>query len=116
MLPRLLALTALLASFCFAAADPRLETKVTYANAKVSVQYLVRDLAKQAGLKYDFKRSYAQTDPLCRRWVRDVSIKDKPCREALEEVLKPVGLRYEVENGVVVLYQRNWGEFLKRQP
>jgi hypothetical protein len=116
MLPRLLAVAALFALTCLAATDPPLERKVTYANAKVSVQFLVRDLVKQVGLRYDFKKSYAQTDPLCRRWLRDVSIKDKPCRQALEEVLKPAGLRYEVENGAVVLYQRNWGEVLKLHP
>jgi hypothetical protein len=103
---RLHALGALISLSAAAAADPRLETKVTYASEKVSVQYLVMGLAKQAGLKYDFKRSHAQTDPLCRRWVRGVSIKDKTCREALEEVLEPVHLRYEVENDTIVLYRK----------
>lgn len=87
-------------------ADPRLDAKVTYSNPKISVQYLVMELAHQAGLKYDFKKSLAQTDPECRLWLRDVSIKNKPCRQALEKVLKPVGLRYEVENDTVVLYRR----------
>ena len=32
------------------ATDPRLETKVTCADAKISFQYLVMELARQAGL------------------------------------------------------------------
>jgi hypothetical protein len=88
------------------ATDPRLENKVTYSTQQASVQYIVMDLARQAGLKYDFKKSQAQTDPLCRRYVRDVSIKGKPCREALDKILKPVGLRYEIENDTIVLYRK----------
>jgi hypothetical protein len=88
------------------ATDPRLETKVTYATEQASVQYIVMDLARQAGLKYDWEKSMAQTDPLCRRYVRDVAIKGKPCREALEKILKPVGLRYQVEHDAIVLYRR----------
>ena len=48
----------------------------------------------------------AATDPECRRFVYDVSIKDRPFHEAMAAILDPVGLRYEVENGEVVLYLR----------
>ena len=44
-----------------------------------------------------------QTDPLCRRWVNNVAINGKSCREALDQILKPVGLRYQVEKGSIVL-------------
>jgi len=84
-------------------ADPRLAKKVTFATQQASVQDIVQKLTQQVGLKYDWDKSRAQTDSLCRRWVRNVDFKDKPCREALEETLKPVGLRYEVQNGVLVL-------------
>jgi tetratricopeptide (TPR) repeat protein len=88
-----------------AVVDLRLETKVSYANDRASVQDIVRDLAGQAGLQYDFRKSFAQTDPVCRRWVNGVAIRDKSCREALAEILAPVGLRYQVENGTIVLYR-----------
>jgi hypothetical protein len=87
-------------------ADPRLETKVSYATEKASVQDIVRSLAEQAGLQYDFQKSFAQTDPVCRRWVEGVAIRDKSCRDALEEILGPVGLRYQVENGTIALYRK----------
>jgi hypothetical protein len=89
-----------------ASTDPRLETKVSYATEKASVQDIVRSLAEQAGLQYDFQKSFAQTDPVCRRWVEGVAIRDKSCRDALEEILGPVGLRYQVENGTIVLYRK----------
>jgi C-terminal processing protease CtpA/Prc len=83
--------------------DARLAAKVNYTSNQASVQDIVQNLAQQAGLEYDRQQSFKQTDPLCRRWVRNLAIKDKPCREALDQILKPVGLKYQVENGVVVL-------------
>ncbi len=84
-------------------ADPRLETKVKYSAQQASVQDIVQNLAGQAGLNYDRQKSFAQTDPLCRRWVRNVNIDGTSCREAIEQILKPVGLGYQVEDGTVVL-------------
>jgi C-terminal processing protease CtpA/Prc len=84
-------------------ADVRLQNKVKYAAEQASVQDIVQNLAEQAGLKYDWKKSAAQTDQLCRNWVRNVTIDGKTCQQALEQILKPVGLRYDVENGVLVL-------------
>ena len=81
----------------------RLEKKVAYAAAQASVQDIAQDLAQQVGLSYDRAKSFYQTDPLCRRWVTNVAISGKPCREALEQILKPVGLRYQVEKGAIVL-------------
>ena len=89
-----------------AVAELRLETKVNYATDQASVQDIVMDLAGQAGFRYDFQKSFAQTDPLCRRWVNGVAIRDKSCRDALAEILDPVGLRYQVENGTIVLYRK----------
>lgn len=83
--------------------DPRLDTKVRYTSAQASVQDIVQSLAQQAGLRYDRQRSFAQTDPLCRQWVRNVAIDAISCRQALEQILKPVGLRYQVDNDAIVL-------------
>ena len=89
-----------------APADARLDAKVKFAAKQASVQDIVQSLAQQAGLGYEWKKSFAQTDPLCRRWVNDVAIEGKPCREALDQILDPVGLRYEIEKGSVVLYRK----------
>jgi len=84
-------------------ANPPLERKVKYTSEQASVQEIVQNLAQQAGLKYDWKKSFAQTDPVCRQWVRNVSIEDTTCAEALDQILKPVSLRYQVADGVLVL-------------
>jgi ABC-type proline/glycine betaine transport system substrate-binding protein len=79
--------------------------KLTYSSAKKSVQYVVIDLAKQVGLGYDWNKSFAQTDPECRRFVDHVSIKNQPFDKAMAKILNPVGLRYRVESDQVVLYR-----------
>jgi tetratricopeptide (TPR) repeat protein len=83
--------------------DTRLRSKVKYTSKQASVQDIVQSLAEQVGLKYDWQKSFDQTEPLCQRWVFNVAIEGKTCDEALEQVLKPVGLRYQVEKGVLVL-------------
>ena len=92
-----------------AASDPRLKTKVKFATNQASVQDIVQALALQAGLGYEWQKSFSQTDPLCRRWVNNVAIEGKSCGEALDQILGPVGLRYQVENGAVVLYRKDEG-------
>jgi hypothetical protein len=83
-----------------------LDRKISYSSGKKSVQYIVIDLAKQVGLGYNWDKSFAQTDPECRRFVEHVSIKKQPFGKAMARVLNPVGLRYRVEGGQVVLYPR----------
>jgi hypothetical protein len=80
------------------------EANVTYLATQASVQDAVRTIASQAGLGYDWQKSFRQTDPQCRRWVRDVRIEAVPFETAVRQILGPVGLRYEVESGRVVLY------------
>jgi predicted Ser/Thr protein kinase len=84
-------------------AQRRLEKKVTYAAPQASVQDIAQDLAEQVGLGYDRPKSFYLTDPLCRLWVTNVAISGKSCREALDQILKPVGLRYQLEKGTIVL-------------
>src|SRR6266545_2685280 len=62
-------------------------------------------MAAQAGLGYNWQKSFDQTNPHCRRWVNDARIEGIPFAAAMERILGPVGLRYEVENGQVVLYR-----------
>ncbi|MFZ0826585.1 MAG: DUF6263 family protein [Verrucomicrobiia bacterium] len=92
-----------------AAADTRLGSKVNYASEQASVQDIVQSLAEQVGLSYDWQKSHDQTDPLCRQWVRNVAIEGKTCKEALEQILKPLGLRYQLEAGVLVLSRQDEG-------
>ncbi len=84
-------------------ADRRLDRKVNYIANQASVQDIVQTLAQQVGLKYDWKTSFDQTQPLCRRWVTNVVMQGKSCREGLNQVLQPVKLRYQVRDGTIVL-------------
>ncbi len=81
------------------------DAKVTYLATQASVQDVVRAMAAQAGLGYDFQKSFEQTDPLCRRWVHDGRFEAIPFGTAMRRVLEPVGLTYDVKARVVVLYR-----------
>jgi len=49
------------------------------------------------------EKLYIGTANVNRQWVRNVSIEDTTCAEALDQILKPVSLRYQVADGVLVL-------------
>ncbi len=51
---------------------------------------------------YDFKTSYANTEPVCRKYI-SVDVKDRPFDQVLTELLTPQGLCYRVQDGRVVL-------------
>ena len=72
---------------------------------KISLQYAVKEVVQQAGLRYDFNTSFRNTDPLCRRWVTP-RIQNKTCGKALQEILDPFGLTYKIEDGAVVLEKK----------
>jgi hypothetical protein len=94
-------LLLVLASSCLVAQQ---DARITYLATQASVQDITRSMAAQAGLGYNWQKSFDQTNPLCRRWVRDVRIEAVSFETAMHRILRPVGLRYEVENGVVVLF------------
>jgi hypothetical protein len=52
---------------------------------RIALQYAVIELAKQAGLGYDFKTSLANTDPTCKKWVTP-QIQGLTLREALDKL------------------------------
>jgi formylglycine-generating enzyme required for sulfatase activity/serine/threonine protein kinase len=75
------------------------------ATDRMSVQYAVIELLKQARLGYDFKQSQANVGELARRWVRP-QIVNVPCDKALEQLLGPLGLTYQVTKGKAILRRR----------
>ena len=86
-------------------AEAQQDIKVTYLTTQASVQDIVKTMAWQAGLGYNWHKSFDQTDPRCRKFVRDVRIDADLFGAAMQQILDPVGLRYAVENGEVVLYR-----------
>lgn len=86
--------------------DLRLKTKISYAVDKASVQDVVQKMANKAGLQYNWTKSALETQPLCRRWLRRVDIKDQPLDQALKEILGPLSLIYKLEGNAIVLYRK----------
>ncbi len=84
----------------------RLAKKVSYASSGKSVQYVVIDLVKLVGLRYNFTLSLALSDPYCRRTVAEFSVANLAFGKAMARVLNPVGLQFRVEGDEVVLYRR----------
>jgi uncharacterized protein with PhoU and TrkA domain len=79
---------------------------VSYAGAGKTVQDIALELAAQVGLGYDFAKSVGETAPECQKFVDHVAIEQQPFDVAITQILSPVGLRYFVENGKVVLYRK----------
>ncbi len=95
------------------ASDDQLATKVTltqpypmdYDGAesdRIGVQYAVIELAKQARLGYDWNASQANAGEACRKYITP-DIEGIPLREALDQILKPEALTYDIRDGKIVL-------------
>jgi hypothetical protein len=86
--------------------DRRLNIRISHVVEKASVQNVVKAMAQQAGLQYDAAKSRTNTDPVCRRWVRNLRIDRQPLHRALTEVLDQHGLTYKLERDTIVLYKK----------
>ena len=95
------------------ATEDQLATKVTltqpyplrYAgdeSNRITVQYAVRQLAKQAKLGYDLDASQANAGEVCQKYITP-EIEGIPLREALDQILKPEALTYDIRDGKIVL-------------
>lgn len=72
---------------------------------RISVQYAVIAVVNQVGLRYDWNVSYANTAPTCRTWTTP-SISGASCQAALEGMLAPLGLGYEIRDETTVVLVR----------
>jgi len=95
------------------ATDDPLATKVTlikpyplsYDGAesdRISVQYAVTELAKQAKLGYDIGASQANAGEVCRKYITP-EIEGIPLCEALAKILNPEALTYDIQGAKIVL-------------
>jgi len=71
----------------------------------LSVHAAVQLLLDQAVLPYDIETSLKDTVPQCLATVSP-DIRNKPCREALDQLLSPMGLMYQIQDGKVVLVRK----------
>jgi predicted small lipoprotein YifL len=97
----------------FRATDDQLATKVTLTQPypltnvgdetnRITVQYAVIQLAKQAKLGYDWDASQANAGEVCRKYITP-EVEGIPLREALAEILTPEALTYDIQSGKIVL-------------
>ncbi len=74
-------------------------------SGKLTLQYAVLAILGQVGLKYDFDASIRNANQECRTYVTP-NFQDKPCGAALEELLAPFPLKYEVNGDTVTLKRK----------
>lgn len=75
------------------------------ATDKISLQYAVMALAKQAGITYDFETSQKNTDPICREWVTP-NIRGMKFEVALLQLLNSKNLAYSYIDNKLVLCRK----------
>ena len=85
--------------------EKKIVTLIKPSSSRLSLQYAVIELGKQVDLQYDWKESYKNTDPLCRRWVYP-EIKNKTFQSAMRELLRPLDLTYEIRDGSTIVLKR----------
>jgi hypothetical protein len=106
-------LIAMTAAGCSPASNDPLATKVTLTKPyplhytgdesdRISVQFAACELANQARLGYDFNASKTNAGDACRKFITP-EIKGVPLREALEQILQPEGLSYDIHDGRLTL-------------
>jgi hypothetical protein len=69
---------------------------------KISLQDAMMALAKQAKLGYDFGASQANAGEVCKNYITP-EIEGIPLREALDKILTPEALTYDIRDGKIVL-------------
>jgi hypothetical protein len=94
-------------------ADDRLATKVTLTKPyplhykgdesdRISVQFAACELANQAKLGYDFGASLTNAGDACRIFITP-EIRGIPLREALDKILRPEALTYDIHGNFLFL-------------
>jgi phosphate/sulfate permease len=113
VIPCFAVLVAVAAAGCSRATNDQLATKVALTKPypldfegaesdRISVQYAVIELAKQAKLGYDWDASRANAGEVCGKYITP-EIEGIPLREALAKILKPEALTYDIQGGKIVL-------------
>ena len=69
---------------------------VTLTNDRISIQSAAQEVCRQAGVNYQWRRSYDGTQPDCRRYVQ-VDLSDATLERALDAIVTSNGLAYRIE-------------------
>ncbi len=74
---------------------------------RISVQDAVMAIGMQAGFAYRFQESIKNTKSQCRKWIYALELDGVPFDEAMEQILGPVGITYEIDDDSIVLVRAN---------
>ena len=69
---------------------------------RISAIDAVIAICRQANIQFDFEKSFDNTAPLCNEKISPL-LRRCPWSEAMDDILDPLGLGYEVKGGKVVL-------------
>ena len=73
-------------------------------NDKLSLQYAVIAICKAAGVPYNWDKSANLAEPLRRKFIDPLNLKDKVASQSIIDIVSPVGLAYGIDvNGVYLL-------------
>ena len=75
---------------------------VTLHSDRISIQTAAMKACDQAGLVYEWRRSYDNTQPHCRRYI-SVDLTGVPLKDALDAIVLKNGLKYRIEGKKVWL-------------
>ena len=70
----------------------------------LSVQYAVIAITEAAGISYRWDKSAKLADPQRRQFVKPLNVNGKTTAQALDELLGPVGLKYDIDAEGLYLY------------
>ena len=72
---------------------------------QIPVQYAVMEILKQVGAVFDAEASLRNAGNACNKIITP-QIRNRPCREALDTIVKQGGISYRIEKNKVVLYAK----------
>jgi len=68
---------------------------------RLTVQYAAIAICKAAGVPYQWDKSASRAGDACRRFIAPLNVNGIPAKQALTDMLAPLGVRFEVdENGI----------------
>jgi len=73
---------------------------------RLTVQFAVKAVCEAAGLSYDWDKSQRLAGDDCKRFMAPVAFDSTLAREALDQILAPLGLTYALDDQTLHLRRR----------
>lgn len=74
-------------------------------NSRLTIQYVVDEICKQAGIPYNFKKSVQLSALECQKYIGRVKFKKISTKDAILKIIQPyISLRFDVDDEGLYLY------------